>query len=682
MNAGYATIITPILRGEEHAKEEYTKALKCFLRTEVEPLYDPAEILKCKPRFPFDKIESLHFCSFTVLEGDAEFPPCLVFEATFDGPRDIFLNALLHAAPGAIDKIYRYCEDYPVSGLAVPELIKEYLVRYDYGAQTFFRGSPGRTVAQIKGEVKIYDALANSVCRPWNRHKAMPATFAGIQEELQHDVIQNQPGNRWAEQMAAVPWEVAGRRAVAVAMVLALLAAACLLGVLVLGLFGVGAFHVDAGWPELATRLGKYLFGRSGFHWVNDFSRMIGITISLPLLGLLAAWVVCRILELVLEDEDPRETLLGTRFFLRFPVHILIISRYAILILFVGFAALLLDPKASLDKDFTSWLARHFNLLSYRIPLFVGAGLVFLALRHWATSLRLVVQFQKLSPTQENLRRFAIDFLGLGMVLLVVFALYIISSYMPQGIKSSLEPMFLFIRVLLVLALYVFVGLYTAYFIGLILFIVVRLMERADRKRFYSADGLTAFDNSSVYAREEGGTNTYQNHLVSLTYVKPGLLRRWFLRLTLFFIGLLSRFWFNIGELGGIPTILSARWVLIDGGKRLLFLDHYGGAWDSYLNEFIDMGAVVGLNGIWTNTFVKVQGSQYAFPETEYYFWKGAQVERPFKAYVRQSQIETIVWYSAYPVPATVNINTNTNVRQSLFKPLTSCEIDSLLQNL
>jgi hypothetical protein len=199
---------------------------------------------------------------------------------------------------------------------------------------------------------------------------------------------------------------------------------------------------------------------------------------------------------------------------------------------------------------------------------------------------------------------------------------------------------------------------------------------------FSGAEGLAAFDNSSVYAREEGGIHTYQNHLVSLTYLKPGLLRALCLRLTLFVVGLLSRFWYNNGELGGIPTILSARWVLIDGGRRLLFLDHYSGAWNNYLNEFIDMTAVFGLNAIWTNTFVKARGSQYAFPGMEYYLWKGAQVERPFKAYVRHSQIETIVWYSAYPTVSTVNVNTNSEVRRSLFKPPVSREIDALLQNL
>ena len=207
-------------------------------------------------------------------------------------------------------------------------------------------------------------------------------------------------------------------------------------------------------------------------------------------------------------------------------------------------------------------------------------------------------------------------------------------------------------------------------------------MEHCEAKRFSNADGLAAFDNSSVYAREEGGINTYQNHLVSLTYVKPGLLRAVSLRLTLFVVGLLSRYWYNKGELGGIPTILSARWVLIDGGRRLLFLDHYSGAWNNYLNEFIDMTAVFGLNAIWTNTFIKAGGSQYGFPETEYYLWKGAQVARPFKAYVRHSQIETIVWYSAYPTVSTVNVNTNTEVRRLLLKPPVSSEIDALLQNL
>jgi hypothetical protein len=55
-----------------------------------------------------------------------------------------------------------------------------------------------RTAAPIKGEAPIYDALANSVCRPRSRHKAMLAT-GGIQQEPR-DVVNNEPGHRWAQQ--------------------------------------------------------------------------------------------------------------------------------------------------------------------------------------------------------------------------------------------------------------------------------------------------------------------------------------------------------------------------------------------------------------------------------------------------------------------------------------------------
>ena len=133
----------------------------------------------------------------------------------------------------------------------------------------------------------------------------------------------------------------------------------------------------------------------------------------------------------------------------------------------------------------------------------------------------------------------------------------------------------------------------------------------------------------------------------------------------------------TVGTLGDIPTILSARWVLIDDGRRLLFLDNYGGAWDSYLNEFIDMTAVKGLNAIWTNTFVEGASRRaLQLPRNAGSIsGRGAQAEQPFKAYVRESQIETIAWYSGYPTLSVVNINTSTaSFDNRLSKPLAPAE--------
>jgi hypothetical protein len=694
VNTGYATIITPIAEG-------HAEALKYFLRTEVEPRFapdEPREILKCRSRFPFDKIGTLHFCSFAVLDGDPEFRPCLVFEATFDGSLDRFLDELLEVAAGAIDEIYQHCEGYPASGSAIPELVKKYLARHDEGAHTFYFGSPGRTVAQIKGEAQIYDALASSICQPWSRQKAMPATFAGILQELR-DVISNQPGYRWeAQHMTAVPWEVAWRKAVPVAVVLPVLGATCLLVALVVRLSGIcepiatytampGGLLCNPMDIKWADDLVEYLH----LSWLVRFSEfspnMVNLSIYLQVLLLIVVWVGLRFIEFLLRSlfKDPRQE----NFWLRVLFHILIILRYFFVMVFIWFSVLVLDEDAAFEDEPSTVLLRGPFPWEpspvYAILMLIGAGSVFLLFQHWATSLKLAVQFQELDPAPENLRRWAVDMLRVGMVVVAAFALLVLSR--SSRLLVWLEGTF-YVKItaptmaLLKLAVYAFVGLIAAQAIGCLLFVGLRIMERYEARRFSDAEGLAAFDNSSVYAREEGGINTYQNHLVSLTYVKPGVLRALCLRLTLFVVGLLSRFWYNKGELGGIPTILSARWVLIDGGKRLLFLDHYSGAWNNYLNEFIDMTAVFGLNAIWTSTFIKVRGSQYGFPETEYYFWKGAQVERPFKAYVRHSQIETLAWYSAYPTVFTVNVNTNTEVMRSLFKSSASCEIDSLLQNL
>ncbi len=156
----------------------------------------------------------------------------------------------------------------------------------------------------------------------------------------------------------------------------------------------------------------------------------------------------------------------------------------------------------------------------------------------------------------------------------------------------------------------------------------------------------------------------FQNHLASITYVKPGLLRWALVWLALWAVNLLARFWFNRGDLGGIPTIMSARWVLIDHGRRLLFLDNFGGAWESYLNEFIDLAAVKGLNAIWSNTFVHAVGQRFGFPGTNFLFFAGAQAEQPFKAYVRKARsrrwpgtapIRCSAWSTSTPTPTCGN---------------------------
>jgi hypothetical protein len=81
-----------------------------------------------------------------------------------------------------------------------------------------------------------------------------------------------------------------------------------------------------------------------------------------------------------------------------------------------------------------------------------------------------------------------------------------------------------------------------------------------------------------------------------------------------------------------IATIHFARWVIIDNGTRLLFDSNFDGGWEDYLRDFSQNGAE-GLN----LTFGACEG------------WPGAQPFEPFRDYVKAHQVETTLFYAAYP---------------------------------
>jgi len=112
------------------------------------------------------------------------------------------------------------------------------------------------------------------------------------------------------------------------------------------------------------------------------------------------------------------------------------------------------------------------------------------------------------------------------------------------------------------------------------------------------------------------------------------------------------------GTLGGIPTIHFARWVVLDGGRRLLFFSNFDGSWENYLGDFIDKAAP-GLTAVWSNTV--------GCPRSEKLVGGGARDEQRFKSWTRDHQIFTQVWYSAYKELTVDNINNNSKVREGLY---------------
>ena len=148
-----------------------------------------------------------------------------------------------------------------------------------------------------------------------------------------------------------------------------------------------------------------------------------------------------------------------------------------------------------------------------------------------------------------------------------------------------------------------------------------------------------------------------QNHMVSLTRLKPGILRRITIRLAFWTIAQVGSLAYRPGYLGPIGTIHFARWITVPGTRDFLFLSNYGGSWQAYLEDFITL-AHDGLTAVWSNTV--------GFPRTSNLFLEGATDADRFKRFARQSMLPTRFWYSAYPQIDTDMIRANAAIRRGL----------------
>ena len=158
----------------------------------------------------------------------------------------------------------------------------------------------------------------------------------------------------------------------------------------------------------------------------------------------------------------------------------------------------------------------------------------------------------------------------------------------------------------------------------------------------------------------EDRTHIVQNHMASITTVKPGAFRRITLRGVLWLVNLIART-ADKGELSGIPSIHFAHWSMIDKGRRLYFVSNFDGSWENYLDDFIDK-ASPGLTAIWSNTV--------GFPKTSWLIKEGARDGSRFKANARDKQTKTNVWYSAYKQLTVQTIDNNSAIREDLFTSL------------
>lgn len=239
----------------------------------------------------------------------------------------------------------------------------------------------------------------------------------------------------------------------------------------------------------------------------------------------------------------------------------------------------------------------------------------------------------------------------------------------PAGSRETSEQIFAAWSKLILVGVLAVVLLPLWLFPAIILVLVLRYKESTDSVQADSADS----DKVTSLLETENHTASVQNHMASITIVKPGWLRRSTLWLVLWAVNLLARARATHGELSGIPSIHFAHWSMIDNGRRLLFLSNFDGSWENYLDDFIDK-ASDGLTGVWSNTI--------NFPRTYFLIFGGATDGPRFKAVARDSQTVTNVWYSAYRELTVQGIDNSSSVREDLMNAADAAAAQALLRRL
>jgi hypothetical protein len=181
--------------------------------------------------------------------------------------------------------------------------------------------------------------------------------------------------------------------------------------------------------------------------------------------------------------------------------------------------------------------------------------------------------------------------------------------------------------------------------------LLLRLHERSDRAPHLPASLERVEELADLEDRAA------HNPFTAVGFVKPGLFRRLTIQTIFVALNFAAQHLFNHGNLAGVKTIHSARWVALNEWRRVIFASNYDGSRESYMDDFVDKIAW-GLNVSF--------GSGYGFPNTSWLFFDGAKDEQAFKDFLRRHLVATRVWHSAYPRLTNANIENNARIRAGL----------------
>src|SRR5688572_27311191 len=155
----------------------------------------------------FEKIGTIHFARWLVIDfspstfaGFVPDAPKLVFSSNFDGEIKQQIRDLCEQATDIIDKVYENCEGYPEAVDRNVTARIDYLTKFMIAPSAFYRGSPGRSVQQIRQEQGLQKKL-----RQYLDSKSFDNQSAkDVHQELKQFILHD-PGFDWVRTKVRMP---------------------------------------------------------------------------------------------------------------------------------------------------------------------------------------------------------------------------------------------------------------------------------------------------------------------------------------------------------------------------------------------------------------------------------------------------------------------------------------------
>ncbi|HEX7243074.1 MAG TPA: hypothetical protein VF263_22515, partial [Longimicrobiaceae bacterium] len=176
----------------------------------------PGGDLEINPVIPFLELKTVHFARILIHDASPSpaapiptwrgkpqahgpaIPAKLLFSTDFDGYLDAHLDELIRVAGEGLDRIFSHCEGWPSRGHQDRAAVHGFFLRNRLASNTFYTGSMGRSVDQIRREARLHERIEDYLDRA-RREGKLPADPAAARAQVR-DWVFSQEDLKWARE--------------------------------------------------------------------------------------------------------------------------------------------------------------------------------------------------------------------------------------------------------------------------------------------------------------------------------------------------------------------------------------------------------------------------------------------------------------------------------------------------